>query len=60
MVSKAMSWEEIQRIWDPIEEGKILKIFNDMLQFRAVENRNMCLDTNLNKFIIRVNFFVVL
>ena len=41
------------RICDLIEEGKILEIFNDILQFRVVKHKNMCLDTNLNKLIIR-------
>ena len=44
MVSKAMSWEEIYaHLRSYMEDGKILEIFNDMLQVRAVENRNMCL-----------------
>ena len=42
MVSKAMSWEEIYaHLRSYMEDGKILEI--DMLQVRAVENRNMCL-----------------
>ena len=62
MVSKAMSWEEIQRIWDPIEEGKILKIFSTTCFNSELLKTEICAETPtlINLKSEGVNFFVVL